>query len=104
VHRGPAAFHEGELNWYSAVDDVIYLAGQPDPEEVITATCLCVGILCMRCKKNKIHRPISNTYDPETNTIEHWFWLSGMVPCRECKEKERKENQKIAIFPQVQRK
>lgn len=60
-------------------------------EEILSASCLCDGILCPKCKKNKIHRPISNSYDPETNTIEHWPYFTGMMGCRKCEEKINKE-------------
>lgn len=46
--------------------------------------CLCDGILCSRCKKNKIHRPISNSYDPKTNEIFHHPWFTGWMVCSEC--------------------
>lgn len=54
-------------------------------EELIGVTCLCDGILCPKCKKNKIHRPISNSYDEESNQIWHNSSFSGMMPCGECK-------------------
>ncbi|MDA8382605.1 MAG: hypothetical protein M0037_05990 [Betaproteobacteria bacterium] len=61
-----------------------------DPDKTLTISCLCAGILCSKCKKNRIHRPISNSYDPETKTFGHWAYFSGMAPCRECRERERR--------------
>ena len=57
-------------------------------EEYISVSCLCQGIICKACGKNRIHRPISNSYDQKTNTIGHWSYFSGMRPCSECKNKK----------------
>ncbi len=57
----------------------------PNPESVVTVLCLCGGIPCPRCKKNKIHRPISNSYHEKTNTVGHWPYFAGMMVCRECR-------------------
>lgn len=54
-------------------------------EEQIGVSCLCDGISCSKCKKNKIHRPISNSYNEIDNSIGHWPSFSGMMPCYECK-------------------
>jgi len=58
-------------------------------EECLTVSCLCDGILCPKCKKNKIHRPISNLYDSDTNTISHAPYFTGVMGCYECKEKNK---------------
>ena len=52
----------------------------------LTVSCLCDGILCSKCKKNKIHRPISNYYDPKENRIWHVPYFGGMIPCAECRK------------------
>ena len=57
-----------------------------ESEEYLGVSCLCDGIPCPKCKKNKIHRPISNSYDEESNSISHSFYLSGMIPCGEYKK------------------
>jgi hypothetical protein len=54
--------HASALNWNWERPD--------DPERRIGVTCLCDGILCSRCKRNKIHRPIT-------------------IPCAECQSKEQ---------------
>ena len=64
----------------------------PD-EEYISVPCLYRGILCLRCKKNKINRPISNSYDEKNNKVWHNSYLSGMRVCDEC----RKELKNTAI-------
>ena len=90
-YRGTAKI--GELSW----DDHIKVFGTPiriperDPEEVRSASCLCQGSLCRRCNKNKVHRSGTNSYCPEANTIEHWPWFSNMIPCGECRAKEKQE-------------
>jgi hypothetical protein len=72
----------GDLNWEGSLH-------QHDPEERIGARCLCHGPLCKRCGQRRIHRPGSNSYDPETNTIGHWFVLMGMFPCSMCRALEK---------------
>jgi len=56
--------------------------------KALTVSCLCGGVLCPQCKKNKIHRPISNSYDEKSNTIVHWPYFTGMAGCEKCR-KER---------------
>ena len=62
---------------------------QRQSEEIITVSCLYDGILCPGCKKNKIHRPSSNSYDPESNTIGHWpgITFTRQYLCDECRKK-----------------
>jgi len=79
---------EKDLNW----EDTFFKEEAEKSDKYLTASCLCEGVLCLKCRKNKIHRPISNSYDPESNRIEHWPSFSGMVPCDECKKTVRKEN------------
>ena len=78
------AIKKKELNWVNPPNE-------EEAEKYITVSCLCNGILCPSCKTNKIHRPISNSYDPESNTIAHWFYLSGQRPCDECRKREEKK-------------
>jgi|SRR3989344_2021737 len=75
---------EKDLNW----DDSFNKAGVEKSEKHLTVSCLCDGILCPICKKNKIHRPISNSYDPETNQIWHHPYFTGMMGCGKCREKK----------------
>lgn len=56
-------------------------------EEYISVSCLCYGIPCHKCKKNKINLPISNSYYPEDNTVWHHPSFTGMRACSECLEK-----------------
>ena len=60
-----------------------------DPEEAILVRCLCEGIPCSRCGQRLVNRPTSNSYYVATNSIEHWPWFSGMIPCYDCKARER---------------
>lgn len=75
------------------------LSPADDPEEIIRITCLCQGIPCPKCKVQKIHRPISNSYDPETNTFSHWPYFSGMMPCALCRREQRK-NDNCVVRPE----
>jgi|SRR3990167_9247264 len=58
-------------------------------EEYFSVSCLCDGMPCPKCKKNKINRPISNSYDEESNTIGHWPWFQGWNCCNECKKNNK---------------
>lgn len=69
------------LNW-----DDSFIKGSS--EEYISVSCLCQGIPCPKCKKNKIHRPISNSYSEEDNSIGHWPYFSGMRACDECRKEK----------------
>lgn len=68
----------GDLNWEESVF-------KPDPESRIRVMCLCHGPLCGQCKRYKIHRPGSISYEPETNTIGRWSVLMGMMKCGVCR-------------------
>ena len=57
-----------------------------EKEKLVSVSCRCKGFLCRGCGKNTIHRPISNSYEPESNTVGHWPWFTGMMQCRECRE------------------
>jgi hypothetical protein len=72
------------LNWPFSM-----IIPPPSPDETIGVSCLCKGIPCRRCGKNKVHRPISNSYEEDTNTIGHWPYFTVMVPCRDCRAKEK---------------
>jgi len=74
---------EKDLNWNGS----FHKAKAENSEEYLTVSCLCDGILCHKCKKNKIHRPISNSYEVATNEIWHHAYFTGMMGCDECREK-----------------
>ncbi|MGH7152204.1 MAG: hypothetical protein ACREIU_15975, partial [Planctomycetota bacterium] len=62
-----------------------YLNTRDHPSERISVLCLCGGIPCRRCGKNRIHRPISNTYHEEDNSVWHTPWFASQIPCEECR-------------------
>ena len=72
---------EKDLNW----DGTFNKAEAEKSKEYLGVSCLCDGILCHKCKKNKIHRPTSNSYYADTNTIGHHPYFSGMKSCGECR-------------------
>lgn len=85
-----------DLNWNlegldesDELDRIVIEMRLEDMGSEFTVTCLCDGIPCPRCHVNKIHRPISNSYDPETNEIGHWAYFTAMMPCPACRAKER---------------
>lgn len=85
-HKIPKGLHKcGKCGEYkgSTNDEVVV----EKDEGYLTASCLYEGILCHKCKKNKIHRPISNYYDQRTNQIWHHPYFTGMMGCGECKER-----------------
>jgi len=75
---------EKDLNW----DGSFHKETKEGSEECLTVSCLCDGILCQKCKKNKIHRPISNSYEVATNEIWHHPYFSGMMSCEECRKSQ----------------
>jgi len=58
-------------------------------DDYFSVSCLCQGILCHKCKQNKIHRPISNSYYEDENCIWHNPWFTGMRWCDECSNKDK---------------
>jgi len=73
---------EKDLNWGDSFDG----ENKEKSTQYLSVSCLCDGILCPKCKKNKIHRPISNYYDPKENQIWHIPYFGGMIPCAECRK------------------
>ena len=68
----------GELTGEAFVDD---------PWEgpvYIPVLCLCEGIVCSRCRRRAIRRPISNFYDEATGRVIHTPWFGYLVPCLDC--------------------
>ncbi len=57
----------------------------------ITVSCICSGILCHKCKVNMMRRPISNSYDEESNTIGHCPYFMGWFGCWECRNEKFNE-------------
>jgi hypothetical protein len=72
--------------WDWMQDQKSEIASTIDPDQIISVTCLCRGIPCRRCGVVTVHKPGSNSYDPETNTVSHWSGMSGMMPCASCRE------------------
>jgi hypothetical protein len=89
----PPGFHRcqhcGEYNGTTKAKYLCWELPVLDPEEAISVRCLCKGIPCPQCGQGLVHRPISNSYDAKTNSIWHSPWFSGMIPCYECKARER---------------
>jgi len=56
--------------------------------ENILMSCICEGILCPKCKKNKIRRPISNYYNEKNNSIWHDPHFTAQFGCDECRERQ----------------
>ncbi len=52
------------------------------------ARCLCEGIVCRHCKTTAIHRPVSNYYDEESDTLWHVPWHRYLMPCADCRRRE----------------
>ena len=89
--RVPPGFEQcnicGEYNGTTDASNLSWNSGDP-PTGEISVSCLCHGILCPRCGKNLIHRPISNSYYPDVNEVWHSPWFAGMIPCSDCRAKE----------------
>jgi hypothetical protein len=61
-----------------------------NPETPLRVQCICDGVLCPRCKKNRFHRPISNVWT-ERGGFEHIPAFRGWFPCDECEEVRQAE-------------
>jgi hypothetical protein len=59
-----------------------------DSSTPLTVQCICDGILCRTCNKNRIHRPISNTWD-ERGGFGHMPYFAAMMPCKDCRAKKK---------------
>jgi len=55
-----------------------------DPEQKVSALCLCHGPLCRGCGVNRIHRPISGHYYEDINMILHVPAFAAGRPCDSC--------------------
>ena len=62
------------------------IAATVDPDLEIPVRCLCQGRLCQKCGVTRLHRPGSNSYEEETNSIGHWPGIMAMLPCSRCRE------------------
>ena len=49
-----------------------------EDEEDIYIACLCEGVLCRKCEKTMVHKPISNYFDEQNNQIIH---IPSFSPC-----------------------
>jgi hypothetical protein len=58
--------------------------------DFLTVQCICDGILCPRCKINRIHRPISNVWS-ERGGFGHVPYFAAMGYCNECRAKREAE-------------
>lgn len=57
-------------------------------EAVVAVLCICDGIPCPKCGKERIHRPISNYWNEATGTILHCPYFSAQIPCSTCRAKQ----------------
>lgn len=62
-----------DLNWEGHFMEAEYSRN----ERLVRVSCRCEGIPCPGCGKVMVHRPGSNSYDPETNEL----WHNPVFPC-----------------------
>lgn len=72
---------EKDLNW----EGHALRADKRESDAILSVSCLCDGVLCPRCKRNKMRRPISNSYDETTNQVWHTPVFIGMAGCSQCR-------------------
>lgn len=65
---------------------------RPPDEKIIEVSCLCDGIVCPQCKKGRMHRPLSNTYDPVRNEVWHFPHLYYLRGCDACAAERRAQD------------
>lgn len=56
--------------------------------DAVTVLCICDGIPCSKCGKERIHRPISNYWSEASGTILHCSYFSAQMPCAKCRAKK----------------
>lgn len=81
----------GEFNGSTDAANLLWPGGNA-PKSQVSVTCLCHGISCSCCKTQLIHRPGSNTYDPGSNSVEHWPYFAGLLPCKQCRTAKAKRS------------
>jgi len=79
----------GEYNGTAKWKELSHRHHLAKDNDYFSVSCLCQGILCHKCKQNKIHRPISNSYYEDENCIWHNPWFTGMRWCDECSNKDK---------------
>ena len=89
----------GEYNGETRWENLTWLGPCHDgrPGDIVRVKCLCNGVLCRGCGKNKVHASGSNSYDKATNTIDHWPWFAGLAPCWECAEENGVSNRGLDV-------
>jgi hypothetical protein len=58
-------------------------------EAVVAVLCICDGIPCRKCGKDRIHRPISNYWDEARGALIHCPWFSAQAPCERCRAEQQ---------------
>ena len=72
--------------WTGIANRRLLSSDQRTEHDSFTAVlCRCDGPLCRRCGRNRIHRPISNFFDGEDDSIWHVPYFAGLAPCGECR-------------------
>jgi hypothetical protein len=64
--------------------EFLYRWGNDDQPTMTPVKCLCEGIVCRYCRRNAIHRPISNHYDEQTCRVLHVSHLGYLAACEQC--------------------
>ncbi len=64
-------------------------ATEDEEEGPLEVICICDGMLCPRCRRNKIRRPISNFFDEATNSVWHSPYFIGWALCSRCIDEDR---------------
>ena len=72
------------------LSDPFGLYRDENPDTRLVVQCICDGIPCYCCKKNRVHRPISNVWGPRGG-FGHIPYFAAQIPCNECREKKKAE-------------
>lgn len=65
-----------------------HLWSDDDGSIYVKVSCICEGPLCSGCKKNRIPRPISESYNPLDGKVWHNPWFTALRPCNKCRNKD----------------
>jgi len=49
-----------------------------------TITCICEGIKCRYCNRNRVRRPLTDHIGDDSIGSRHTAWFGYLIPCTEC--------------------
>ena len=63
------------------------------------SSCLCDGITCRYCGAGRVHRPISDHYEPDDGEFWHTPYFGAGIPCVHCRRLGRRVDPDAISWP-----